>query len=291
MKTEIINVTPQMASDWISLNENNRPLRRTVVDGLKSAFSRGEYTITHQGIAFSTTGELLDGQHRLTAISELRDGSFPMLVSTDVGENAFTAMDIGLKRTSADALRITDRRVVEVARSIGIICLNKAFNVTPLMLLPIIDSIQSHHDVLLSFCPSVSKTWSCAPIRLAAVASMDSGGDCDYIKSTYRSLVLSDFDSMPKIATSLYRAQINGSVRAHDRYDMLARCLAVFDKKKSSNSKIQIKDTSDALEQIRNLYGHLVADDTALDKKKAAPKSAAKSVLRGNSTIRAGVNA
>lgn len=223
MKSEIIKVTPQMAAEWLSLNENNRPLRRTVIEGLKAAFARGEYMTTHQGIAFSETGELLDGQHRLTAISELRDGCFPMLVSRGVIENAFTVMDIGLKRTPADALRIDDRRVVEVARLIGVICLTKKGSVTPLMLLPIINEIQRSHDSLVYFCQTVSKGWSTAPVRLAAVVSLVSGGDADYIKATYRSLVLSDFDSMSPVARALYRSYVNGNVRSSDRYDMLAR--------------------------------------------------------------------
>lgn len=282
MRTEVINVTPQMAADWLSLNENNRPLRRSTVEGLKAAFGRGEYTMTHQGIAFSTTGELLDGQHRLTAISELRDGVFRMLVARDVQEDSFRVMDIGVKRSPSDALRIDDRRVVEVARLIGTMCMSKRGNVTPLMLLPIIDSIQHAHDSLIAFCPTVAKTWSSTPVRLAAVVAMKSGGDVDYIRATYRALVLSDFEAMSPVAQGLVRSQINGHVRAADAYDMLARCIVVFDKSRAKNSKIQVKATSDAVEKVKGLFAYLIPDESTSDKKKAAPKSAAKSVLQRN---------
>ncbi len=281
MKAEIVNVTPQMAADWLSLNEDNRPLRRTVVDGLKAAFGRGEYLQTHQGIAFSTSGKLLDGQHRLTAISELRDGVFPMLVTWGVAENAFQVMDIGVKRTPADALRMADRRVVEAARVIGVICMTKRANVTPMMLVPIIEHIQPAHDALTSFCPSVVKTWSSAAVRLSAVTSMLAGGDTDYIKATYRSLIQSDFDAMPPVARAIYRSHVNGAVRASDTYDMLARGMSVFNVKKAANTKIQIKDTGEAIAWIKAMYGHLIEQEAP--KKMAAQEWAAKGVLQRNS--------
>lgn len=283
MKAEIVNVTPQMAADWLSLNEDNRPLRRTVVDGLKAAFGRGEYLQTHQGIAFSKTGKLLDGQHRLTAISELRDGLFPMLVSWGVAENAFQVMDIGVKRSPADALRIADRRVVEVARLIGVICMVKRANVTPTMLMPIIQHIQVAHDSLMAFCPTSVRSWSAAPVRLAAVSSILNGTSQDYVKAVYRALVLSDFDHMPPIAHSLYRAHVNGSVRASDTYDMLARCLDVFNPKKGGNKKIQIKDNSEAVAHIKSLFGHLIEQEAPMAKKMATQEWAAKGVLQRNS--------
>lgn len=279
MKAEIVNVTPQMAADWLSLNEDNRPLRRTVVDGLKAAFGRGEYLQTHQGIAFSTTGKLLDGQHRLTAISELRDGLFPMLVTWGVAENAFQVMDIGVKRSPADALRIADRRVVEVARLIGVICMVKRASVTPMMLVPIIERIQDAHDALLSFCPASVRSWSAAPVRLAAVTSILSGVDQDYVKAVYRSLVMSDFEAMPPIAQALYRAHVSGTVRASDVYDMLARCLDVLNPKKAANKKIQIKDSSDAVARVKILFGELIEQERQEPKKIATQERVAKGVL------------
>ena len=65
-------------------------------------------------------------------------------------------MDIGVKRSPADALRMTDRRVVEVARLIGVMCMVKRANVTPVMLVPIIDRIQRAHDSLLGVSDQMS---------------------------------------------------------------------------------------------------------------------------------------
>lgn len=281
MKAEIVNVTPQLAAEWLRSNLNNRPLRRTVVEGLKAAFRRGEYVQTHQGIAFSESGELLDGQHRLTAIAEMRDASFPILVTRDVPIEAFRAMDIGVKRTAADALRIDDTRLVEVARLIAWICSGKRGSVTPTMLIPIIHDIEPDHSALVAFCPTCVKTWSAAPVRLAAIMAIRSGSNADYVHSVYRSLVRADFDLMPPVARALYRAHVNGIARAANTLDMLARSISAFSMHKASNTKIYIRDTTEAADRVRLLFSHLVQEEKQsgeADKKKAAPK-AAKSVL------------
>ena len=286
MKSEQINVTPQMASEWLSFNKNNRPLRRGMVDGLKAAFLRGEYIVTHQGIAFSENGELLDGQHRLTAISELREGVFPMLVSRGVDENSFPVIDIGSKRTQVDALRMGDRRVVEVARIVAVLCSNHKITVTPLMLLPIIGGIQKQHDRLLAFCSTSSKTWSSASVRLGAIVSMEMGSDADYVKTNYRALIHADFDSMSPACMSLFRSALDGKVRASNRVDMIARCLVAFNDKKAGLKKIQINEASGAVAAIKMLYGDLIAQEAQPEKKQATPVSAAKSVSRVNSITR-----
>jgi len=288
MKVEIVNVTPQLASEWLRANRGNRTIRRNVVDGLRLSFQRGEYKRTHQGVAFSESGRLLDGQHRLTAISEMRDGVFPMVVATGLPDDAFLVMDIGAKRNAADALQESDRKLVEVARLIGFTLMNGRSTVTPQMLLPIIDEIRHQHESLIAFCPRCSRTWSSAPMRLAAVISMNRGGDKDYIKSVYRALVLSRFGDMPPVAHALYKSVQNGSARASNTLDMLARGLIVFDERKASTSRIQSFSTSEASESVRKLFGHLVNNEDVEGKKKAARESAAKDVLPLNyiSTVR-----
>jgi hypothetical protein len=286
MRVDIVNVTPQKAMEWLAFNTSNRPLRRGAVEGLKEAFLRGEYISTHQGIAFSEDGELLDGQHRLTAISELRDGVFPMAVAIGVPKNAYMVTDIGLKRSPADALRLDDRRLVEVARLIASICSTTKGKPTPTSLLPLIAAIDRAHTALTSFCPTSAQTWSAAPVRLAAVMLIMNGASEDYVKLIYRSMVLGDFDSMSKVAQSLYRAAVDGRVRARDGLDILARCLSVFDVRKASNSKLLVRDPGAATAEVRQQFGHLIAkagENMEHEKKKAPIRAVtrvgAKSVL------------
>lgn len=277
MKAEIVNVTPQMAADWLKFNTANRPLRRTVVNGLKGALQRGEYIPSHQGIAFSEEGVLLDGQHRLTAISELRDGAFPMLVTWGVSTEAFKVMDIGVKRTAADALG-EDRRIIEVARLIAVMCEPQKAAITPTMLIPIIHMIEGMHSDLIAFAPRSVKTWSSAPVRTAAIVSMLEGKDADYVKTVYRSLVMADFSTMPRVAQALMKSHLDGRVRAGSPYDMFARSMVVFDPAKAGLLKIQISTTATFTQRVRDIFAR------PLQKKEAAPIGAAKSVSASNYT-------
>ena len=64
MKTEVIVVSPALAKKWLDKNTVNRRVYPSVVTGLVEAIERGEWICSHQGIAFSKSGRLLDGQHR-----------------------------------------------------------------------------------------------------------------------------------------------------------------------------------------------------------------------------------
>lgn len=280
MKTEIINITPQIASDMLKNNTSNRVLRRKVVENFKAAILRGEYVVTHQGIAFSINGVLLDGQHRLTAISELLNGIFPMIVSTDVDEKAFMVMDTGVKRTAADSLQ-EDRKVVEVARLAATICMGPRAGITAQMLIPFIEVLSPAHLSLTHFCGTTARTWSAAPMRLAAVVSMLNGEDCDYIKQVYRALILADFDAMPPIAKALYRANINGAFRMKGDLDTLSRFLKVFDKRKSGLTKVQVSDSQFAAIYIRDAFNGINFNEN-LSEKKTTPVGAVKGISRNH---------
>src|SRR6266704_2773676 len=66
---------------------------------------RGEWLVTHQGIAFDVNGVLVDGQHRLAAIIEA-ERPVELTVFSEVAEGTFDVLDIGKRRTAADVLAI-----------------------------------------------------------------------------------------------------------------------------------------------------------------------------------------
>lgn len=73
--------------------------------------SRGDWKVTHQGIAFSIGGVLVDGQHRLAAIVEA-DIPVEMTVFTDVNEGTFDVLDTGKSRNAADVLALEGEKSV-----------------------------------------------------------------------------------------------------------------------------------------------------------------------------------
>jgi hypothetical protein len=98
-------ITPARAAEWLRANTTNRPVSRPVVRSFAEAMRRGEWLITHQGIAFDVNGVLVDGQHRLAAVIEA-DQPVEMTVFTDVSEGGFDVLDTGKRRTAADVLAI-----------------------------------------------------------------------------------------------------------------------------------------------------------------------------------------
>ncbi len=105
MRSRVQTITPARAAEWLEANTTNRPLSRPVVRGFAEAMRRGDWLVTHQGIAFDVNGVLVDGQHRLAAVIEA-DQPVEMTVFTDVAEGTFDVLDTGKRRNAADVLAI-----------------------------------------------------------------------------------------------------------------------------------------------------------------------------------------
>lgn len=263
-------VTPPIARNWLSHNTANRNIRRSAVDAFKVIFSRNEYRLTHQGVAFTEDGTLVDGQHRLTAISEMPDDfSVTMLVTRGLDDDSYMVIDRGLKRTAADALR-ENPRIAEMSRFLATLVSVNRSAVTPIFLLPFVDYFRPYHDELTDFCPTVSKTWSAAPVRAAAVLQLVNGANPDYVKTVYRALVTQTFDAMPSIAHAFFRAGLNGHVSASARLDMFCRSLKVFQPENANLRQIRVNQDA-ALTTVRRF---LIENVVQTSEKKTAATSA-----------------
>jgi hypothetical protein len=70
VRSRVQTIAPAKAAEMLDANTTNRPLSRTVVRAFGEAMSRGDWMVTHQGIAFDVNGVLVDGQHRLPQSSK-----------------------------------------------------------------------------------------------------------------------------------------------------------------------------------------------------------------------------
>lgn len=115
MRTIEVNVTPELATEYLAHNTANRPIDRGHVRKLSDELRSQRWKRTHQGIAFDSQGILRDGQHRLLAIVET--GIPAMLqVTTDVDSGAMDAIDQHRVRTAAQILAMKTGIVKEGAR-------------------------------------------------------------------------------------------------------------------------------------------------------------------------------
>lgn len=106
--SEFVLVTPAMASAWLSLNgDSQRSLSQSTVAKYVSDMRNGLWASeSHQGIAFSKEGKLVDGQHRLTALARA-EVSLWMKVDRYSGAAPMSAFDVGMKRSPGDALVVS----------------------------------------------------------------------------------------------------------------------------------------------------------------------------------------
>ena len=106
LSTQIVKVTPEIAQELLDGTEAGANYRRvsgsTIYDYARE-MRAGRWTLTHQGIAISDDGNVIDGQHRLRAVI---NAGIPveMMVTTGLPSSASVAMDVGVKRTAAQAL-------------------------------------------------------------------------------------------------------------------------------------------------------------------------------------------
>jgi len=102
----IMEVGPPRAFQWLEGNTHNRPITQAHVDRLARDMKAGRWRLTHQGIAFDTDGLLVDGQHRLWAITEA-DMTVVMRVFFNEPPDNRHVLDTGARRTNLDVLTIT----------------------------------------------------------------------------------------------------------------------------------------------------------------------------------------
>lgn len=102
--TEVVTVTPHMASKWLARNTDNRNVRTRTVARYARDMIGGNWLLNGEAVVFDTDGRLLNGQHRLMACVQA-GVAFDTVVIRGVATESFRTMDNGSKRTLGDALR------------------------------------------------------------------------------------------------------------------------------------------------------------------------------------------
>lgn len=102
----IIKANKKIVDHLLSLNRNNRSIKKCHLKWILDAIEKKEFVLTGQGIGISVDGDLIDGQHRLTAIREAGYPPVEILVVTGIDPRARIYIDQNAKRSTADMLKI-----------------------------------------------------------------------------------------------------------------------------------------------------------------------------------------
>ena len=98
-------MTPSSAASLLEKNFNNRRIKFALVAKLKNDILNNDWHLTHQPIAVDVDGNVIDGQHRLTAIAA-SEKAVPVMLATGCNAETMIAVDTGLSRSAADVLTL-----------------------------------------------------------------------------------------------------------------------------------------------------------------------------------------
>ena len=105
MKAEIKRVTPELATQLLSKNSNNRKVKKNTLTFYINQMKSGNWKENGEGIIIDTHGVIKDGQHRLMAIVESKQ-SYLMPIISGVSPFVMDTIDTGSNRSAADVLHL-----------------------------------------------------------------------------------------------------------------------------------------------------------------------------------------
>lgn len=105
-KCEIVTLDKPLVDWLLSINTDNRKVKRAVVRRYAEEIRKGEWEATSQGIGVSRDGVLLDGQHRLLALRECDYPPTDSVLVYGLRKEAQYKVDVNAKRSAADALAL-----------------------------------------------------------------------------------------------------------------------------------------------------------------------------------------
>lgn len=105
LKTEIVTITPEIATAWLEQNTHNRKMTPRIVSKYADDMTNGAWELTGDAIRFAEDGRLLDGQHRLAACLRAQV-PFVSVVVYGLQSEVQDIIDTGKSRTAGDMLKL-----------------------------------------------------------------------------------------------------------------------------------------------------------------------------------------
>lgn len=247
----IERVTPEIAAQYLANNEGNRNIRTTRVKELSSIISRGEWMVTHQGIAFSRDGRLLDGQHRLLACID-SESPIDIMVTRNLDPSSFKALDLHGKRSFADIFGISG--TLSACLNFIAMALYGERYVSP-------DQIQLVMGTELGrTCAALCVGGHSSPIVrtpwIVGCAVHCVNGHREYAETLFENLRACNISQLPPAGEAFLRQHMNGGMKTGgtntSRREVFAKGVVLFDPKKSKNVIIKPMSIDAAMKMLRD---------------------------------------
>lgn len=105
VSVEFVDVTPDLAKQWLGVNQHNRNMRFRLADSYAADIAEDDWDLNGETIKFATDGRLLDGQHRLQAIVD-SNKTVQLIVVRGLDPRTQATMDRGAVRKFGDVLKL-----------------------------------------------------------------------------------------------------------------------------------------------------------------------------------------
>mgnify|MGYP001086833999 CR=1 FL=1 len=255
-------VTPEQAKTiLLRSNYDNRKIRKSVVSKYAKSMRDGDWKMSPEPIAFSKSGRLINGQHRLTAVVE---SGVPCSFFFAYGfeEDVFDVLDRGAGRSISDALGI-NRKLAQAATLLAKLKADSTIkSVTDADVRRASELIELGFDEMTSLAKSNAKTFSSAPFQLACVARVMGGANKTETFNLYRDLVLSDTINLPPVGHAAIRMVLSGTINKSgvsggSKQDYVLRVAwSVFDPQKRHISIIRPRPRGEVFKEILDATGY-----------------------------------
>ena len=265
IKWELVRVTPELAAKWLGKNDVNRKLREHRCAFIARSIEDQKWVTTHQAIAFSKSGRLLDGQHRLRAVI-MANKAIEIWVATNVPDEAFQVMDSGLPRKMYERLNSDPRRTAiatTLFRVVGPRPIPHEYEIQLLldMLEPAFVRLEAIPKAMKPSKVTKASVLAAAVLRIAGTKP-GSVAHTTILDSVGR-LVAGDLSGSSRVIVSLYRQLVEGvntQGSSNSTNDVFCRAFYALDPKNSAINKIILKDLSGPLSEARKVFADLSED-------------------------------
>lgn len=255
-------ITPEIAEKYLKKCIVNRKKRPASIRTWAGQMERGEWDLTHQGIAFNREGKLIDGQNRLQSIIKA-NVPVKMIVARGLEHKNYRELmvDVGNKRSFADISgnKRKPSQIVSFITKFAEPGRNPAYD----QIFKYYEKFGLYAELLHDNCRSSYRLFASSPICSGAVIRMaENFGNADYIINQYRAMVLQHYDLMSPIMKAFVRYYNIEMRRGETPNEKLVRSYLVFNYDYADKSSLIVskKTYESKIEAIRESIKNLMQD-------------------------------
>lgn len=254
VKTKIVKITPEMATEMLTKNLDNRKVRPKTVTEYASYMRNGQWIENGETILMSDDGFILNGQHRLSAIvmSNISIKFLIVIVKSKDGKGKLTPMDIiqdrGAVRSHTDISGIDvfgDRVAAAFIRDL--LKDGAMLSKNTMLRAAVYECFSDKIDYIHGICTSTLRLYSRVSIYGILTLRLLQGYDH---ADKYHS-ILTDLTGLPASWMSWYKkvATITGNGK-HERLDLMALTWTLTDPSRDEDKKIVLRNVKKNIEEI-----------------------------------------